>query len=221
MKSASATPRRIRIAILESDPIRQVGWREVFSACPEFEVVCPAELAEPLGAVDVVVLGRRHGVTLTESIARARAWAAHVPVLATGEADEQTAISALTAGAKGFIAECEPPAQLLKAIQALAEGSAWADGRVIAGLIDALQPEPSAAHPVPDSQYTARERQVLAMLVNGMPNREIGFALGIEARTVKAHIAKLMRKAGVNNRTALAVHALQKPHEQHAPIVLR
>ena len=53
-----------------------------------------------------------------------------------------------------------------------------------------------------------REKEVLEMLVAGRSNKEIGSALGIEERTVKAHVAKLMRKVGVQNRIALSVHAI-------------
>ena len=49
---------------------------------------------------------------------------------------------------------------------------------------------------------------VLEMLVAGRSNKEIGAQLGIEERTVKAHVAKLMRKVGVQNRIALSVHAI-------------
>ena len=66
------------------------------------------------------------------------------------------------------------------------------------------------AHCVPAGrvQFTERERDVLEMLVAGRSNKEIGSALGIEERTVKAHVAKLMRKVGVQNRIALSVHAI-------------
>ena len=57
--------------------------------------------------------------------------------------------------------------------------------------------------------FTGRESEVLNMLVAGHSNREIGHALGIEERTVKAHVAKLMRKVGVENRVALSVHAIK------------
>ena len=53
-----------------------------------------------------------------------------------------------------------------------------------------------------------RDAEVLEMLVAGRSNKEIGSALGIEERTVKAHVAKLMRKVGVQNRIALSVHAI-------------
>ena len=56
--------------------------------------------------------------------------------------------------------------------------------------------------------FTDRERQVLELLVGGSSNREIGNTLKIEERTVKAHVAKLMRKVGVQNRIALSIHAI-------------
>jgi DNA-binding NarL/FixJ family response regulator len=55
---------------------------------------------------------------------------------------------------------------------------------------------------------TDREREVLKMLVVVRSNKEIGGTLGIEERTVKAHVAKLLRKVGVRNRIALSVHAI-------------
>jgi len=56
--------------------------------------------------------------------------------------------------------------------------------------------------------FTDREAEVLKMLVEGRSNKEIGTPLGIRERTVKAHVAKLMRKVGVENRVALTVHAI-------------
>jgi DNA-binding NarL/FixJ family response regulator len=56
--------------------------------------------------------------------------------------------------------------------------------------------------------FTPREKEVLEMLVRGRSNKEIGATLGIEARTVKAHVAKLLRKIGVQNRVELSIHAV-------------
>jgi DNA-binding NarL/FixJ family response regulator len=57
---------------------------------------------------------------------------------------------------------------------------------------------------------TDREKQILQMLVSGFSNKEIGAPLGIAVRTVKAHIAKMMRKVGVHNRIELSVHAVAR-----------
>ena len=56
--------------------------------------------------------------------------------------------------------------------------------------------------------FTDREKEVLELLVAGRSNKEIGSALGIAERTVKAHVAKLLRKVGVQNRISLSVHAI-------------
>jgi DNA-binding NarL/FixJ family response regulator len=56
--------------------------------------------------------------------------------------------------------------------------------------------------------FTLREKEVLEMLVDGRSNKQIGVPLGIEVRTVKAHVAKLMRKVGVRSRIALATYAM-------------
>jgi DNA-binding NarL/FixJ family response regulator len=64
--------------------------------------------------------------------------------------------------------------------------------------------------PVTAFHLTARERDVLKLLVAAQSNREIAAALGIEERTVKAHVAKLMRKVGVDNRIALSVYAVRQ-----------
>jgi DNA-binding NarL/FixJ family response regulator len=63
--------------------------------------------------------------------------------------------------------------------------------------------EPSNA-----SKISEREREVLRLLVAGCSNREIASELGIIERTVKAHVAQLLRKVGVTNRIALSVHAV-------------
>ena len=58
------------------------------------------------------------------------------------------------------------------------------------------------------ARFTARETEVLKLLVAARSNREIARTLGIEERTVKAHVAKLMRKVGVENRIALSIFAV-------------
>jgi len=61
-----------------------------------------------------------------------------------------------------------------------------------------------------EPKFTERENQVLQLLVAGRPNREIAEALGIDAATVKAHVGRLMRKVGVENRIALTMQAVSR-----------
>ena len=74
--------------------------------------------------------------------------------------------------------------------------------------IERLGSAPGRVSPAGRASFTDREKQVLELLVAGRSNKEIGSPLGIGERTVKAHVAKLLRKVGVQNRIALSVHAL-------------
>ncbi len=74
--------------------------------------------------------------------------------------------------------------------------------------IERVSSSPRLIFSVGQVAFTDREKEVLKMLVRGQSNKEIGAPLGIGERTVKAHVAKLMRKVGVQNRIALSVHAI-------------
>jgi DNA-binding NarL/FixJ family response regulator len=81
----------------------------------------------------------------------------------------------------------------------VSQGSVWAPRRILSMFIERVSspPRPVSADQV---AFTDREKEVLKMLVRGQSNKEIGAPLGIRERTVKAHVAKLMRKVGVQNR---------------------
>jgi DNA-binding NarL/FixJ family response regulator len=74
--------------------------------------------------------------------------------------------------------------------------------------IERVGSAPSRMFPAGRASFTDREKQVLELLIAGRSNKEIGSPLGFGERTVKAHVAKLLRKAGVQDRIALSVHAL-------------
>jgi DNA-binding NarL/FixJ family response regulator len=112
----------------------------------------------------------------------------------------------ICAGARGFLQDASRENEVVMAVETVADGSIWAPRRILAHLIEHGLTQPNANHS--SSRLTSREQQVLELLVGGTTNRQIGGTLHIEERTVKAHIAKLMRKVGVNNRTALTMYAI-------------
>ena len=93
------------------------------------------------------------------------------------------------------------------AVEAVSDGSVWAPRKILSRLLDraTAAPLPAAA----EVHLTRRELEVLSLLLLGLSNREIAHALDVEQATVKAHLGRLMRKAGVTNRTALGVHAME------------
>ena len=210
MKPALAKKPRIRIAVVESDPLRFVGFRALFDSEPEFELL--AATLSDLSAqpnVDLVLLGSRGGQNLFDVMAAMKASRPDLRIIVTGSgADEETILKAITAGAKGYVDEAAPSADFVQAIRMVNQGSVWAPRHVLSMFIERVSSSPGRMFPSGRVAFTDREKEVLEMLVAGRSNKEIGAALGIEERTVKAHVAKLMRKVGVQNRIALSVHAI-------------
>lgn len=209
-KAVIAKKPAIRIAVVESDPLRFVGFRALFDAEPDFELIS-ASLAD-IGAlqnVDLVLLGNRNGQNLFDLIASMKATRPDLRIIVTGSGiDEETILKAIAAGAKGYVDEAADAAEFVQAIRIVQQGSVWAPRRVLSMFIERVSSSPGRIFPNGRVTFTDREKEVLEMLVVGRSNKEIGSALGIEERTVKAHVAKLMRKVGVQNRIALSVHAI-------------
>ena len=210
MKPAPAKKPRIRIAVLESDPLRFVGFRALFDTETDLEILASSIPEVPtLGSVDLVLLGSRNGVNLFDTMAGLKASRPDLKIIVTGSgADDETILKALAAGAKGYVDEAAAPLEFVQAIRMVNQGSVWAPRRVLSTFIERVTTSPGRIFPAGRVTFTEREKEVLELLVAGRSNKEIGSALGIEERTVKAHVAKLMRKVGVQNRIALSVHAI-------------
>src|SRR5690348_6313606 len=212
MKPAAKPAKKphIRIAVVESDPLRFVGFRALFDSEPDFELVSSsvAELAHQEG-IDLVLLGSRGGPNLFDTMASLKAARPDLRIIVTGSGiDEETILKAIASGAKGYVDEAATPAEFAQAIRIVNQGSVWAPRRVLSMFIERVSSAPGRIFPAGRVTFTDREKEVLEMLVAGRSNKEIGGQLGIEERTVKAHVAKLMRKVGVQNRIALSVHAI-------------
>lgn len=210
MKPAVARKPLIRLAVVESDPLRFVGFRALFDSEADFELVSASlpDLAIEKN-IDLVLLGSRGGQGLFDQMASLKAARPDLRIIVTGSGmDEETILKAIASGAKGYVDEAAAPAEFVQAIRVVNQGSVWAPRRVLSMFIERVTSSPGRIFPAGRVTFTDREKEVLEMLVAGRSNKEIGAALGIEERTVKAHVAKLMRKVGVQNRIALSVHAI-------------
>lgn len=210
MKAATAKKPVIRIAVVESDPLRFVGFRALFDSESDFELLS-ASLPDISSQqnIDLVLLGNRSGQNLFDVMASLKAVRPDLRIIVTGSGmDEETILKAIASGAKGYVDEAATPTEFVQAIRIVNQGSVWAPRRVLSLFIERVTASPGRIFPAGRVTFTDREKEVLEMLVAGRSNKEIGAALGIEERTVKAHVAKLMRKVGVQNRIALSVHAI-------------
>ena len=212
MKAALRKRPTIRVAVVESDPLRFVGFRALFDSEPDLELIS-ASLPE-LGAlvnVDLVLLGNCNGQNLFDLMTGIKATRPDLRIIVTGSGmDEETILKAIASGAKGYLDEAASPIEFVQAIRTVNQGSVWVPRHLLAILIERVSAVPGRIFPVSHTAFTVREKEVLKMLVEGRANKEIGAALGIEVRTVKAHVAKLMRKVGVENRIALSVKAITR-----------
>jgi DNA-binding NarL/FixJ family response regulator len=204
----------IRVLLADDQQMIRAGLRMLCEAQPDVEVVGEAGngrdavvLAERL-APDVVVMDLRmpgvDGITATGRILAARP-ATRVLVLTTFGDDEHL-YPALTAGACGFLLKDAPPAELLDGIRRAAAGGSPFSEEVLGRLVRrAVQARPG--QPRVDDDLTAREREVLDLVAEGLSNIEIGERLHIGVTTVKTHITSLMTKTGSPNRVRLALYA--------------
>ncbi len=204
----------IRVYVLRSDPLRAAGLQALFEDNAGIEInIEPAAGEVGTGWLDpdigIVVVGTQLGtgtLKLIESIRSARP-DLHILVMSPTAGDEAI-LSVLNLGAKGFLHEGCTPAQFEEAIRSVASGCIWAPRRLQAELIQRLLAGRDPRFPGGNASITRREQQVLNLLLDGKPNREIALTLKIEERTVKSYVARLMVKMGVSNRTALSMQAI-------------
>jgi DNA-binding NarL/FixJ family response regulator len=116
--------------------------------------------------------------------------------------DADAARAAWAAGARGLLPRDADGADLLAALAAVARGLVVVD----AGLADALVP---VHEPLPDAldPLTDREREVLALLAEGLPNKLVADRLGVAERTARYHVAQILAKLGARSRTEAVVRA--------------
>ena len=135
------------------------------------------------------------------------------------DSNEQVVMDTIIAGARAYLDMGAGPRLVREALDVVISGSIWAPRKLLSKLIDRLLSGEDASVTNPRPHLTAREDQVLQLLLLARSNREIAEELGIEERTVKAHVGKLMRKIGAENRIELSMRALSgsyKPNPQMA-----
>jgi DNA-binding NarL/FixJ family response regulator len=208
-KRVDAKP-KLRIALVESDPLRSVGIRSLLAAETNLTLIS-ASLPEiaTLTSIDIVLIGDRRGQNLLDTISGLKAMRTDLRIIVIGPStDHEVMLNVIVSGAKGYVFDGAQPSEFVQAIQAVSRGSVWVPRRVLSIFIErAITLQNRVKYRV-NGHLTDRERQVLNMLVTGLSNKEIGAPLGIVERTVKAHIARMMHKVGVHNRIELSVHAV-------------
>ncbi|GIE28416.1 DNA-binding response regulator [Actinoplanes italicus] len=209
----------IRVLLADDQPLVRAGLAMLLRAEPDVEVV--AEAGDGAAAVeltrsvrpDVIIMDVRmpgmDGVAATRQLTEEDS-TARVLILTTYHVDEAV-YGALRAGASGFVLKDAAPQELVAAVRALAAGEAWLDPAVTRNLLDDLtsRPEPAAPSPAVLAKLTSREQEVLVLMAYGLSNREIAEHLVVGDATIKTHVARVLMKLGLRDRTQAVVAAYQ------------
>ncbi|WJV47240.1 response regulator [Streptomyces flavofungini] len=220
-------PRPIRVFLLDDHEVVRRGLRDLLGGEPGIEVVGEAASGEqalvrgPALRPDVAVLDVRlpdgNGITVCRELRSL------MPELAclmlTSFDDEDALLDAIMAGAAGYVLKQIKGSDLVTAVRTVASGQSLLDPATTARLMRSLR-GPESEAPPEDARLSAlneRERAILALIGEGLTNRQIGGKLYLSEKTVKNHISRMLAKLGVERRVQAAVIAAQVMPSGTAP----
>ena len=210
----------IRVFLVDDHPVVREGLRMLLATSDDLKVVGGASsVQEALAALalspaDVVVLdldlGGRDGLELLPALA-AKAPETRVLVL-TGIRDRERHRAVLSSGAHGVVLKDKPPELLLKAIRRVHAGELWFDRATMEVAVQRAVSLERARAPEREkiTALTAREKQIISLIGEGLRNSEIAARLGIGEKTVRNHLTIIFDKLGVSDRLELAVYAYRQ-----------
>jgi DNA-binding NarL/FixJ family response regulator len=216
---SDAASGQIRVLVVDDDALVRAGLAMLLAGAEDIEIVGEAtngtEVAQAVAKhePDVVLMDIRmpemDGLTATELL-RAQDDAPEVIVLTTFEADDYV-LRALRAGAGGFLLKDTPPAEIVRAVRAVAAGEPMLSPTITRRLIGHVTDSDGGVqrrHAREQLDHlTEREREVAVAIGHGKSNAEIGRELFMSLATVKAHVSRIFEKLELNNRVQIALLA--------------
>ncbi|MFJ9535893.1 response regulator [Streptomyces sp. NPDC101225] len=220
----------IRVFLLDDHEVVRRGLADLLDAEPDISVVGDAANVEhalvraPAVRPHVAVLDVRlpdgNGISVCRDL-RSRMPELAVLMLTSFD-DEEALLDAIMAGASGYVLKQIRGSDLVSAVRTVASGQSMLDPATTARLMRSLRAEPAEPPSVaPElAGLSPREREILALIGDGLTNREIGKRLYLSEKTVKNHISRLLAKLGVQRRVQAAVLAthLEQPEPESRPV---
>ncbi|NUS18101.1 MAG: response regulator transcription factor [Streptomyces sp.] len=212
----------IRVFLLDDHEVVRRGVHDLLEGEPDIEVVGEASSADqalargPALRPDVAVLDIRlpdgDGITVCRELRSAMPGLACL--MLTSFDDDDALLDAIMAGAAGYVLKQIKGSDLVSAVRTVASGQSMLDPATTARLMSSLRDDRAGAAG-PEQQALAslspREREILALIGEGLTNRQIGERLYLSEKTVKNNVSRLLAKLGVERRVQAAVIATQGP----------
>jgi DNA-binding NarL/FixJ family response regulator len=218
-RAPAVAPRPSTVLVVEDDDETRLYLAEAiegdgtrYSVSSAGSLAAGLELLESMHPdVLLVDLGLPDGNGL-ELILRARADSGNtLPLVITVFGDEQSVVSALEAGARGYLLKSEAPEDMRHAVDQVLGGSAPISPGIASHLLRRFQvPQTPEAHEDDPARLTNRERSVLEIIVRGHSNQETADQLGIRRNTVATHIKNIYRKLEVQSRGQVVHEAVRR-----------
>ena len=214
----------ISVFIAEDHEVTRFGIRAVISACHDFSLVGEAadgKIAyEEILKVNPNVVLMDIGLPSMDGIevsGKVKSAAPHVKILMfTSRESSDQILAAFAAGADGYCLKEASNSQLEVAIKTVADGGVWlhpAIARVLVARCIGPAGQQTVAtgsgQPIPHEMLSAREHEVLRLIVDGLSNQEIAERLVVSLDTVKTHVRHIFEKLAVNDRTQAALKAVR------------
>jgi DNA-binding NarL/FixJ family response regulator len=202
----------IRVMVVDDHPLVRSGLGQLLAGAQDIDFVGGMsggrEAAERVAelAPDVVLMDismpEMDGIAATRELLRRRP--ATRVVMLTSYAEDETVLAAIDAGASGYILKDSEPDEVTRAIRAAARGEVPLAPRAARAVLGAR------TRAQPADNLTAREEEVLALVGEGLADKQIARRLGISEKTVKAHLTSVFQRLGVESRTEAALRARER-----------
>jgi two-component system, NarL family, response regulator DevR len=214
----------IRVFLLDDHEVVRRGIRDVLESEPDIVVVGEAgTAAEALARVpavrpDVAILDVR--LPDDDGVSVCRELRSTLPDLAclmlTSFGDDEALLSAIMAGASGYLLKQVRGSDIVGAVRTVAAGGSMLDPRMTAIVIQRLREPPSGDDPI--ASLSEQERRVFELIGDGLTNRQIGEQMFLAEKTVKNYVSAVLAKLGMQRRTQAAalagrLHESQKPRQ--------
>ncbi|HQY04855.1 MAG TPA: response regulator transcription factor [Lacunisphaera sp.] len=210
--NASPSTRLIRVLLIDDSPIIRLGLRSALEDCPDIQIVGEAgSSAEGLAAVakhkpDIALLDLhlpdKDGVTTCREIKKSRPQT-QVLIL-TSSSHERNLQEAMSAGALGYLLKDNNAATLASALRSVAGGQPVLDPSLAGQVLNLVKHRGEKTAAAKLSQLSPQERRVVALLADGLTNKEIGDRLGLTEKTVKNYLATIFTKLDITRRSQAA-----------------
>lgn len=207
----------IGVLVADSNHMQSQLLASALRRRPEFKISwCESKASAILGAivdnpVDVALLNAKHGLTFVRNLHLSHPEIAKI--LLIENVDRNTVVDAFRAGVRGLFCFSDSPFRLLcKCIQRVHQGQLWANNEQLEYLVETITHVPSLRVVNSDGRklLTPREEQVVALVADGLSNRDVARELGLSEHTIKKYLFRIFDKVGVSSRVELVLYAVTR-----------